>query len=189
MSRTKGVYKTPSGRWTPVIWSSPEGKLRYFGTYNTEEEASLVRRHKMQGHHWSGVTPDPEGSYGFVYSGVNLSRETIYFGRKAYTYYNKATDKRDILSNWEFYTGSSKTVDECIDNGDNFVWTILANTKSNDESSVVEWSLINSYLLRKLPSGKPMCLNRVLPKLYYNGLEVAKGSTTHAIQRLLKELP
>ena len=184
-----GVYELPSGRYRVKMWEQGTGKNINLGSYNTIEEAEEAREFSVRGYHWYGETPDPEGSYGFVYSGVNLSTEQVYYGRKAYQYYSKVTEERSILSDWEFYEGSSKTVDQCLLNGDKFKWTILANTKSNDESSLIEWSLIHAYLLRKLPSGNPMCLNRVLPKLFFDGLEEAKGATYFTIQEVLRRLP
>lgn len=188
MSSAKGVYKKPSGNFIVVTWNE-ERKLSYHGTYDSEEEAKYMRDNLTPSHHWLGLEPEPD-RYGYVYKVVNFRTKQLYFGRRVYSYYNKETGARDIEGNWEFYTSGSKVIQEMFnEEPENLEATILAHTDSNDESSVIEWSLINSYMTRKLPTEEPMCLNKVLPKLFYNGLEIAKGTTAHTIQRLLKELP
>jgi len=188
MSNTKGIYKKPSGNYIVVTWDE-DRKLSYHGTYSTEEEAGSIRLSLTPKHHWVGLEPEPD-RYGFIYKIVNYRTKQIYFGRRVYNYYNKETDSRDIKGDWEFYKTGSKVVQAMYDSEpENLVATILCHTDSNDESSVIEWALINEYLLRSLPTGEPMSLNRVLPKLFYDGLEVAKTEAAYTIQSLLKELP
>ena len=188
MSKSTGIYKKPSGNFIVVTWCENR-KLSYHGTYRSEEEAKNIRLSLTPTHHWTGLEPEPD-RYGFIYKVVNYRTKQVYFGRRVYNYYNQDTDSRDIEGDWEFYKTGSKVVQAMYEaEPENLVATILCHTDSNDESSVIEWSLINAYLLRELPTGEPMCLNRVLPKLFYSGLEIAKSNSAETIQRLLKELP
>jgi len=184
---SKGVYQKPSGKWTVVTWDK-DNVLSYHGTFKTEEEAKLSRVSVVRGHHWEGIEPEV-GKYGFIYSVVDLDTEQIYIGRKVYKGYNKWTEKRDLESGWEFYQSSSVPVQDAIDKGHKMVYTILCNTESNDESSILEHNLIRAMVLRKLPSGKPMCLNGMVPKIFVRGLEEACAATDEVTNRLIRELP
>jgi len=182
----KYVYQKESGKFVAVTYD--DGKLSYHGTYDTKEEAINVRTNQVRGHHWEGIEPEVE-KYGFIYSIVDLDNEQIYIGRKVYKGYNKFTEQRDLESGWEFYTSSSMPVQDAVDKGHKMRYTILCNTESNDESSVLEHELIRALVLRKLPSGNAMCLNGMVPKLFKRGLQEAVNSVGDTVQRLLRELP
>ena len=184
----KGVYKTKSGKYSAKVWPE-ENKVVRLGTFNTVEEAEYVRGVATKDHHWLGVKPD-ENKYGFIYKVVNKRTKQIYFGRRVYKYYNQNTGSRDIHGDWEFYsTGSSVVVDMFHKEPWNLEFTILCNTDSNDESSYLEWLLIKHYLLKVLPTGEPMCVNRMLPKLFSRGLKEVIGKCEGICKALREELP
>lgn len=188
MSRTKGVYKKPSGKWTVVTWDK-EGVLTYHGTYKNKDQAIFVREGMTLDNHWKGIEPD-DSVYGFIYKVVNKRTKQVYFGRKVYKGWNMFTEKRDIDSKWEFYTSGSKPLNEMYkDEPWNLEFSILANVKDNDEASYLEWSLIQAYLLRELPTGESMCINQMLPKLFLRGLKKAKGTIDPMLYNILRELP
>ena len=188
MSETKGIYKKPSGNWTVVTWDK-DNVLSYHGTYKNKDEAIYVREQMSLTHHWKGEETD-ESCYGFIYKVVNKRTKQIYFGRKVYKYWNPFTKKRDQVSGWQFYTTGSVPVQDMYDEEAwNLEFTILANVDSNDEASYLEWSIIQSYFLRKLPTGEQMCLNQMLPKLFLRGLEKAKDAIDPIIGKVSKELP
>jgi len=181
----KGVYQRKSGKYKTYTWEGES--LEYVGTYDTVEEAVFARDNQLRGHHWLGDVD--EGKYGFIYSVVDLDTEEIYIGRKAYKYYNQFTKARDIDSNWEFYTSSSKVVQARLDEGHSLRYTILANVEDNDQASVLEHELIRAMILRSLPSGKPMCMNGMVPKIFVRGLKEACRGTAYTLQEVLRELP
>lgn len=87
-------------------------------------------------HHWEGVPPDPDGSFGFIYEVTNQVNGMRYFGKKKYVSITRrkvaGSKKRKVVrksNKWEFYTSSSKYVNADIDKygKDNFAFTILMN--------------------------------------------------------------
>ena len=72
--------------------------------------------------HWTGLTPDPEGFYGFIYLITNKVSGRMYLGRKQYwsTTHKKPLKgkkrRRKVIkeSDWKSYTGSSKSLNEDI---------------------------------------------------------------------------
>ena len=91
---------------------------------------------------------------------------------------------------WEFYTTGSGPLNEMhVDEPHNLEFTILCNTEDNNEASWLEWSLIQAYLLRKLPTGDAMCINLMLPKLFTKGLEKAMASTETTLHGIMADLP
>jgi len=183
----KGVYKKPSGKFIAVTWDS-RGELSYHGTYLTEAEAVKARASLAIKHHWSGLVPTPE-VYGFIYKVVDHDTEEMYIGRKVYRYYNKATMERDIESDWEFYTSSSRYVQDAVDKGHILSYEIIANLDSNDESSLMEHQLISKYFMAKLASGKRLLLNKMCPKIFSRGIEEASVAIEGKMIKILEEMP
>jgi len=183
----KGVYATPSGKFSVKVWPE-EYKHVNLGTYDTIEEATFVRSKAIDKHHWVGLKPE-EGKYGFIYSVVDKREKTIYIGRKVYKGYNKWSEKRGLESYWEHYTTGSTMVQEVYKERPwDLEFKILMNVESNDEASYCEWELIRYLLGKKLPTGEPMTMNRMLPKLFYRGLEEAQAATIDRINTVVKGL-
>jgi len=65
-------------------------------------------------HHWSGIAPDPENFFGFVYCIRDFANHKYYIGKKQYHSYRMKTlkgrtnrKKYKSESDWRFYTGSN----------------------------------------------------------------------------------
>jgi len=90
----------------------------------------------MIDHHWKGVAPDPEGSFGFIYEVVNKVTGVRYFGKKKYVSVTRrkvagAARKKVTRkpNKWEYYTSSSKYVNaDILKYGkDSFEFILLMN--------------------------------------------------------------
>ena len=98
----------------------------------------------MNNHHWienkeEGVYVDPDNSFGFLYTIVNLIDHRLYVGKKQYwtkRRVKKAGRKNRVIkvssNKWEYYTGSSRYLNEDIERlgKDNFLFIILENVKT-----------------------------------------------------------
>ncbi len=76
---------------------------------------------KDYGHHWQGEDPDPEMSFGFIYTVLSLIDARMYIGKKQYKRYNRVKvpgkSRRRLKvsdNNWKQYTGSSKELNADI---------------------------------------------------------------------------
>jgi len=168
---SKYVYKVKTtGRYRARLYFKETGKLISLGNYETKEEAQFAREMAMAEHHWLGVKPE-DTKYGFIYAVVNVRTKQFYIGRKVYKYYNAFTEKRDVDSGWEFYSSSSDTVKAMAEEEPhNLKHTILMNVEDDPAAGYVEHQLIRHYLMAKLPTGEPLLLNRMLPKVFLRGL-------------------
>lgn len=118
----KGVYLRSSGKkWEAKVWDE-DNNLTQVGTYSTPEEAEYQRTLLLNKgeHHWEGVSPDPEGSWGFIYRITCKASGRMYIGKKQYRLWNgpvggfRCTDPQATLfdelnwkpNNWNLYTGS-----------------------------------------------------------------------------------
>lgn len=95
-----------------------------------------------QGHHWLGETPLPDSSFGFLYVVLNIKNKKLYIGKKHYkgrrnrkngTYY-------EVNNKWEFYTSSSKYVNQDIEKYkiENFVFILLKNYEDDESLAKAE---------------------------------------------------
>jgi hypothetical protein len=118
-------------------------------------------------HHWckSGLAPDPDNYFGFVYIITNNITGRKYIGKKQY-YHRVAKVKKgrkryqNVDGGWQFYSGSSAELTRDIekDGKENFTFRILSHHKWK---SSLWYAEIKEIVLRD-----------ALPKReeYYNGM-------------------
>ena len=116
----------------------------------------------MSSHHWTGWKPNPEHNYGFVYRITNNINGKQYIGRKFYHRYSRR--KKVGESNWRYYTGSCKPLNEDIEKHgkDNFTFEIIMDYKYRGNVIYYEANLQHKY---DVLTAKDSCGNR----LWYNG--------------------
>lgn len=90
----------------------------------------LLMRTKKIEHHWKGKRPTPDTHYGFVYLITNKVSGKKYVGRKFYHRWSKR--KKVGNSDWRFYTGSCKPLNDDIKElgKENFTFSILKQFKT-----------------------------------------------------------
>lgn len=105
------------------------------------DRENIIKR----GHHWFGKRPLPERYFGFLYAIINVKNKKLYIGKKHYkgrrnrknnTYY-------EVNNKWEFYTSSSKYVNEDIEKIgiEYFVFIILKNYEGDIKLAKAEEDL------------------------------------------------
>lgn len=111
---------------------------------------------KFTKHHWDGVKPDPENSFGFVYTITSIKTFKVYVGRKQYHRRRRRKDgSYSYLSNrWEFYEGSSKYLKEDIEKigKEYFIFTIVENYKTSEDLDKAEKELLTTLDVLKRQS-------------------------------------
>ena len=117
---------------------------------------------KKKEHHWVGIKPDPVKYFGFVYEITNLATGRKYIGKKQYQRWSK---KKPVGSNkWEFYTSSSKELnEEIVKLGKSyFEFKILKNLKTRGGLSYVEANLQHKkdVLTQKGPDDERVYYNK-----------------------------
>lgn len=122
------------------------------------------------GHHWQG-DPDPDNSFGFLYTIINLLEGRMYVGKKQYWSYRriKVAGKRNrvkkVLPNkWEFYTGSCTELNADIKRlgKENFIFALMQNmkTKGGLHYGEIDLQVTMKVLTAKREDGTPIFYNR-----------------------------
>ena len=84
----KGVYlDTRNGRYEAQVWKR-NGKPKSIGVFDTPEEASYVRKCKLDGHHWTGMPEDRSDYFGFTYEMRHKATGRLYIGSKQLHFWN-----------------------------------------------------------------------------------------------------
>lgn len=132
-----------------------------------------------QGHHWFGETPLEDKMFGFLYVIVNIKSKKLYIGKKHYrgrrnrkngTYY-------EVKNKWEFYTSSSKYVNEdIITLGiENFAFIILKNYECDISLAKAEEDLqVELKVLKSKIGGEYLFYNKSINGKFFRPLEKLK---------------
>jgi len=148
----KGVYLI-AGRegFRAVIW--PGNKVKQVGVFSNPREAAYKRLVAEQGHHWEGVELTPDMKWGFVYLITNRDTGKMYVGRKQFRLWDgvpggyKCTDPTDTEwfdpktwkpNNWQFYTGSSKPLNNDMFNPWDWKFEVLKQSQNKLENHLDE---------------------------------------------------
>lgn len=106
-------------------------------------------------HHWEGKSPNMK-MFGFIYLVTNKTNGRKYIGKKQYQFTKtssikgkKRTVKTGVPSGWEFYTGSSKWLNEDIKKHGigEFKFEILWNCSSR---SMLYWMEVKEQVTRNV---------------------------------------
>lgn len=142
-----------------------------------------------QTHHWTGLCPDPDNAYGFVYEIVNTKNNRRYIGRKFYHKYSKR--KKVGNNDWHFYCGSSVELKKDIQKigKEHFTFTIIDEykTRGGVVYGEVEWLVTLDVLRKKLDDGTFMYYNRCVPGIKFRPInehtEIAKQKISLGVQK------
>lgn len=157
----KGVYLI-AGRegFRAVIW--PGNKVKQVGVFADAREAAYKRLIAEQGHHWEGVPLDPKNYWGFIYCITNRDTDKMYIGKKQFRLWDgppggyKCTDPTDTewfdesawkRNDWEFYTGSSKSLSADMFNPWDWKFEVLKLSKDKLENHLDE---VNEQISRNV---------------------------------------
>jgi predicted GIY-YIG superfamily endonuclease len=116
----------------------------------------------MNDHHWLGPKPRPDKFFGFVYIITNKINGRMYIGKKQFHVWSKRKIAKE--SKWQFYTGSSKELNEDIKKHgkENFEFKIIKQYKTRGGLVYAEANLQHKRdVLVKTLDGSDL-------RLYYN---------------------
>lgn len=101
-----------------------------------------------RGHHWLGEVPKEDSYFGFLYTVINLKTKRIYIGRKNYKAIRTRRGGEPFVTKgkWEFYTTSSKPLNEDIKKigKEYFLFAIISQHNSQEELNMAEVDLLNT---------------------------------------------
>ena len=104
-----GVYlDTRNGRYEAQVWKR-NGKPKSIGVFDTPEEASYVRKCKLDGNHWELMPEERQEYFGFVYQMTHKETGKLYIGSKQFHF-------------WDGPVGGYKCTDPNVEEWDPTLW-------------------------------------------------------------------
>lgn len=137
--------------------------------YATNLSEALVT---LYGDHWVGEADTSK--LGFIYKVTDTQEKRFYIGRKQYSYYDKKTGRYNYDNGWMKYSSSSGPLKKQMEERPwDFLFEILLNCENREEMGYAEHHIISKYFDKKDCTGERVMWNGVVPKLFYQQLDVS----------------